>query len=614
MSNVARLQFLKHSQQQQQQLLRSSLNLRLQHADNVQTWWYPDHPQKRWKSTTTTGTAESSPPAAKKERWDSHNYIISPKARNRTFWPKEAETIADGSQLLVKPFEGKKPPPAAVREFGNVRRIIMLQPHCQDAAQLKGLAYRIRALSKNTAINSMILNLTEEDNPNGWLSYVMDASERPPVEGEFMTIDWAGSKRLWSTGYDIQSMIDIIQANNQSNSTKQQAQTAKQQVIDMLTQLQQLGLSVRGDSQLTKIPFVAFCNGRIEDGGYALAVGSYLIATDAARFTIRHGFKGLSFDPLGFSFILPRLGWEYDQLSANYPAIGYMLALTGYQADERDMVETGLATHFMAGSVQDIMGYLEWALEHVPPFRRQMVVPDPVVSYGQTRTGDINFPFRNHALATTLYAITEYNASGYELPSYMDYKVDEQMKIEDASTNTDFTPCQEPRYSQLVDLADKLDNIFQQEDSVEGILERLRQVAASGKDDGEFDLEDYLPGDKPLDVPSFAATMVENMERQSPLSLCVMYRLMNLGARHGETLERCMDRELQAQINMYLGADFKTWAEYEVKRKQEEAVTKNTKRGRPGELAQTTVPKWQHGSVKDVTADEVEEIIFGNKS
>ncbi len=511
----------------------------------------------------------------------------------------------------MKPFKGAKPPPAAVREFGNVRRIIMLQPHCQDAAQLKGLAYRIRALSKNTAINSIILNLTEDDNPDGWLSYCMDAHERAPIEGEFITIDWAGSKRLWNSGYDMQTMIDIVK------STNPKAQTAKQQISAMLTQLQQLGLAVRGDSRLTKIPFLTFCNGRIEDGGYALAMGSYVVLTNVASFTIRHGFKGLSFDPLGFSFFLPRLGWEYDQVSANFPAIGQILALTGYKADERDMIETGLATHYMEGSVQDIMGYLEWALEHVPSYERQRLVPDPVMSYGQTRSGDINFQFRNQALATTLYAMTEYNASGYEMPSFLDYDNDEKMRIEDASTNVDYMPCQEERYSELIDLAANLDNIFQQEKSVGGIMERLREVAASASnDDDGLNLERYLPGEKALDVAGLAATMVENMEQQSPLSLCVMHRLMTLGARYGENLERCMERELQAQTNMFLGPDFKTWAEFEVKRKEEEALAKKKRGGRRPVKSEgpPTSLNWQHASVNDVTNDEIEETIFGDNA
>jgi hypothetical protein len=60
--------------------------------------------------------------------------------------------------------------------------------------------------------------------------------------------------------------------------------------------------------------------------------------------------QGLSLDPIGYSYVLPRLGWDHQQASANYPGCGIILTLTGYKVNPFDMVQAGLATHLASDS------------------------------------------------------------------------------------------------------------------------------------------------------------------------------------------------------------------------------------------------------------------------
>ena len=84
------------------------------------------------------------------------------------------------------------------------------------------------------------------------------------------------------------------------------------------------------------------------DAGYALCVGGFVLATPDTCFRVLNPSKGLSFDPIGLSFVLPRLGWEFKQRSAEYTGCGLLHALTtGMEANASDSMETGIATHFV---------------------------------------------------------------------------------------------------------------------------------------------------------------------------------------------------------------------------------------------------------------------------
>ena len=50
----------------------------------------------------------------------------------------------------------------ALRPMGNSRRVFLLDPHL-EAEEFEGLAHRIRALSKNEGINSVLIATDDKD-------------------------------------------------------------------------------------------------------------------------------------------------------------------------------------------------------------------------------------------------------------------------------------------------------------------------------------------------------------------------------------------------------------------------------------------------------------------
>jgi hypothetical protein len=86
------------------------------------------------------------------------------------------------------------------------------------------------------------------------------------------------------------------------------------------------------------------------------------------------------------------------------------------------------------------------------------------------------------------------------------------------------------------------------------------------------------------------------MERQSPLSLRVVYQLMKMGSTRTATMENCMAREGKAQRKLMVGSDFRNWLDHVQKFGGDE----------------TTAPPfqgWQHSNVKEVTAEEVDHLL-----
>ena len=108
-------------------------------------------------------------------------------------------------------------------------------------------------------------------------------------------------------------------------------------------------------------------------------------------------------------------------------------------------------------------------------------------------------------------------------------------------------------------------------------------------------------------VAEQAETLVSNMKQRSPLALRTMHRLLQQGAESDETLESCMEREKTSQMRLFSkqGGDFVRWAE------SGKGVGLVGMKG----IASTMKEKeevfsnWNHASVKEVTDDEVEEIV-----
>ena len=100
-----------------------------------------------------------------------------------------------------------------------------------------------------------------------------------------------------------------------------------------------------------KFPLLFLPHGAMTDGGAAFLLSSYVLATYDSPFSILNPSRGLSLDPTGLSWWWPRLGQEFEQESVPYlVGCALSLGLTGYKANYQDMMETGLATHYIESS------------------------------------------------------------------------------------------------------------------------------------------------------------------------------------------------------------------------------------------------------------------------
>eukprot|EP00533_Pseudo-nitzschia_delicatissima_P000810 CAMPEP_0116078038 /NCGR_PEP_ID=MMETSP0327-20121206/388_1 /TAXON_ID=44447 /ORGANISM="Pseudo-nitzschia delicatissima, Strain B596" /LENGTH=543 /DNA_ID=CAMNT_0003568555 /DNA_START=132 /DNA_END=1763 /DNA_ORIENTATION=+ len=495
----------------------------------------------------------------------------------------------------------------AMRPMGNSRRIFLLDPHL-EAEDFEGLAHRIRALSKSEGINSLLIATDDKVDYNkdgsggeGGNCLPRFVTQRKEINFSGISLDVdPAADHTWyvSGGYD-PLKIDSSDSDH----------------IDyLLESLRKLAVAVQGVGTETKIPVISMPHGALTDGGYALCMGSYAVATEESSLRILNPSRGLSFDPIGYSYVLPRLGWEFNQESKNYTGCGMIMALSGYEANSSDMIETGLATHLIGDS--GILPVLEEELATLPPWDQQGLVQKPRQMYGQSSNrynqnhqqqqqnylqqqlqsqrptpnqfSDVNGRFRNRSIAHLMAQISDVSAdSSSDFP--FDFTSIYDNGSDDASLDTEHVPWDSGFFSSpLVEMAADLDAIFRQESSLEGLIERLKEVAA------QSDSKDV--GDEEFSTPALAKELVERMERQSPLSLRVVYQLMKMGSSRKATMENCMAREGAAQRKLMKGPDFNNWLAHVQKSGRDEATA-------------PPFSGWKHSSVKEVTAEEVDQLI-----
>ncbi|GFH46684.1 hypothetical protein CTEN210_03158 [Chaetoceros tenuissimus] len=468
-----------------------------------------------------------------------------------------------------------KTPAALIRQVGSNRRIFVLDSN-MNKDEMDGLAYRIQRLSQNTSISSILLvnNLEQDCDIDATLpssalemEHATDG-DQSNVLSEFLGLQ-EGKEWIVSNGYDARELASL-DANEKSH---------------VMTAMMRLAQAIKGakpsvfessQEYVSKIPFVSVPHGLTSDGGYAFNMGSYVLATSQSKFRIMNPMRGLSLDPIGLSYILPRLGWEFRQPSANYP-VGSILALCGYEANASDMLETGLATHFLE-SVGKI-GALERALAELPPYRQQKLLKDPKKKYGQEdnrRMGDINAKFRNAALANIMFNFTDYDAMGQDMTNFRhqrEFLLDEDPSLVLEADKANFFG---DRESMLLNIAATFQHEFETQ-SLEGIMDQMRKHAsaeANNEEETEF--------------VNTAKAILAGMEAQSPLALSATHRLLKLGKTADESLESCMQREKNVQLKLFEKDDFQNWAKSGLQ---------------AGEFKD-----WTHKSVKEVSKDEVEEL------
>lgn len=454
-----------------------------------------------------------------------------------------------------------------LRPMGNSRRVFVLDPH-MEAEEMEGLAHRIHALANNEAINSVLIAADDNDDleTNCLPRFVTDL-DNPRSAGLNLDFDPA-PQSTWhvSGGYD-----PVKEAEGSIDHSKY-----------LLDSVRRLALATKGEEtgdDATCVPVLTMPHGMVTDAGYALCMGGYVLATRQTGFSIKNPSRGLSFDPVGFSFLLHRLGWDHKQRSSEYVGCGMLLALAGYEADCFDMVETGLATHLVSDS--SALPILEYNLASIPPWNQQRLVENPPRKYGQAHRYDPNARFRNKEIANIVEQLSEHSCNPKNSLPY-DFTV---TNAGDPALDTDHVPWDAGFFSSdLVDTAAHFDHIFKNEMTVEGIIERFRQEASKQSRD-----------EKEQENIRIAKEILTRMERQSPLALRVIHQLMVMGRKINASLGHCMELEMSAQLNMFQQSDFQEWAAH---------VRKHG-----GESKAPPFGGWKHKDVKEVTAEEVDAII-----
>ena len=503
--------------------------------------------------------------------------------------------------------------------------------------EIQGLSYRIKALSSNDGINSVILaNPIEDADLDGDMSENVTVLPAFMEEG-LMKESKYDDKGLYGRGASkeyVKSAVDTMYGNRlfgmpyvssgydarqvyESGTTNQPSSELETQLLQPVMELAE---AMRGEYIQTerlshsKVPVITVPHGFVSDGGYVMLSGSYALTTDATSYRMLHPLRGLSFDPVGLSYALPRCGREFHQQSVMQHSWGcaLLLALTGYEADAADLVSTGLATHYIGSPHK--LNTLERSLMNINSYDGQRVKRDPRKYYGHEHenTSDVNYEYRNVAVGNVVQFVSEYDAAGAdEYGCYLknDLDEDKQLYIRENDPTLRFDEDRIQLYgeivSPLVNWAATFESVFVEDGGVEGIMERLREIASEKvKYQGKIGYEEDVA------VAEQAEYFVSCMEQRSPLALEVTYRLLQLGAVEDEetsSWRSCADREKKAQLNLMTmkDGDFVKWAQ------SGKGVGLTSMQGKASLIRETedVFDGWKHGSVKDVTKDEIEEII-----
>jgi enoyl-CoA hydratase/carnithine racemase len=243
-----------------------------------------------------------------------------------------------------------------------------------------------------------------------------------------------------------------------------------------------------------------------------------------------------------------------------------MLGLTGYEADARDMIAAGLATHYVGGPYK--LNLLERALMEINSREYQNLHPKPSGLYGREDDWggetDVNLHFHNVAVGNLIQNISEYDAAGAdEYSCHLKDMLDDEtgLYLKDKDPSLTLTKDRVQLYaeleSELVNWAATFATAFADEATVPGILERLREISST-----KAQFVNKLGYEEDVEVADMAQSLINELERRSPLALCVTNRLLRLGAEHGETMESCMERERQSQAKLYTkeDGDYVRWA------------------------------------------------------
>lgn len=535
-------------------------------------------------------------------------------------------------------------PGAAIRSIGTSRRVFLLNSNLSPD-EIEGLAYRIRALSTNDGINSVVVaNPLEDAARDGNLSenetmlpYFMEEGEglresALPKKNLFLSSHHRSCKEFVgsmleeeaygphlgmpyvSGGYDARR----VYLDGLCDEKSELERRLMKPIMDLSEAMRGANYDSNTDtsniSSKSKVPIIGVTHGLTSDAGYVFLSGSYALTTDASAYRILHPLRGLTFDPVGLSFLLTRLGSSTSfhhnpTLQQHTWGCAILLSLIGYEASPSDLVSTGLATHYIGNPFK--LNMLERGLMNINSYECQALKRNPKKLYGHEHesTVDVNDPYYNVAVGNLIQSISEYDVAGaQEYGVYLKDDLDEEtqlfLKEKDPSLRMEEDRIQmyDEVRSDLINWSATFHSAWE-ETSVEGIMERLREIAAT-----KSDFEGRKGYEEDVAVAEQAEYFVSCMEERSPLSLKVTYELLRRAADGAdETWSSCMEREKTAQMNLMTmkDGDFERWA------KSGQGVGLTSMEGKASLIREKegVFDGWRHGSVKDVSGDEVAEIV-----
>ena len=538
--------------------------------------------------------------------------------------------------------------------------------------ELSGLAHRIKVLSRATSLSCVLVGNTDA-NDVADLAQLSSSNDEERVDLPVADVGQGGPGwgKSWyvSGGYDPRDMMEDALLLEEGGEGKGGSRAEPDPLIigRYLDGIRDLTMSMKGGDEIdpvtgrtkgrSRVPVISVPHGSVNDGGSWLLSSSYVLVTSDTSLSVRNPSKGLSLDPSGLSFILPRMGWDYDNPASsnddNNPASKYsmtaalILSLTGYVADADDLVRTGLATHYLGSSNE--IGTLERVLSDLDPWDRQGHVRRRAQDYGErykmlkgiaegsggdagggddasssssrSRGGDRktedhwieeggnwdmrdNGKFKNVAVSTVIDGICLYDASQSDSVPFVrgGGTTGRGRGLLDKALYGDEDPS-------LI-YPDEVRGSLGRESTGSRLMDWSSTFHHIFKEEGddivgiserlrEIASNQMGSNDEGERECGYAADeLVAGMDRHCPLSLKVIHGLMREGGRgRDETLEGCMERERRVQMKMARGADFRRWAD------------SGMGDYNPREEGGGVFRDWKHKTLADVTDDEVKEIL-----
>ena len=486
---------------------------------------------------------------------------------------------ASSSYASVLPLQEESEKPSfVVREAGACRSVFVLNPNF-NLEELKGFVSQLRAWRRNESMNSVFITCPDDD-------IVCQDGRILPLSAQYKM-----SASVAKSTYLIRPNPYLEEDDHQRHVLLGFDPLATDEIFynDILDKIGEISEAMTDPSR--KTPIITCPDGLVSDGGLVFLLGQYVLATPQTSFRIDSPTRGLSLDPCGMSYILSRVGCDFEQEDAQKYAstIAKILALTGYEADGYDMVATGLATHFVESKHN--IPLTETNLSEILPYKDQGLLPKLPRSQAQwikdkkayLETGDYpedisNRRFRNVAVHNLIETVSSGQAGRDDFFAG-------QQPITTASDdpfqeNTDLSLGFDGG-SLLIDFAATFHHVFNK-NSVHDIMEELRDIS-NNKDEDE-------------DIVKVSSLFLKGMEERSPVSLKAVHKLLDMANDSNATLTDCIAREKVVQKNLLEKEDFKNWFELT----------------RADSTDLESVPSWKHKSVADISDDEIEELFYSN--